>query len=311
MGKTNYDKIKNRFQQRQKAQGDIDDRWWKPTEGRHRFRILPPPDSFDAWYMEYGVHYGLTTAEGNFETITCPRLTVKKPCPICEFTRGLWRTGFDKDKDLARKIGGKERAVSNVLVYPPSTQQKAEVKLWGYGTRGGTSVMEQLEEHCMGQDGTVVPIDDPIRGMNMKLNVTMKATEKGTFPNYMVTPELPPGPLADKNVLTNLHDFVKIIHEKVKSYDEIRTILLGTNPEADGGHVATTSTTPAEETVEPSEQAPASSVTVGADEEVIEPINEPEVKHGKTSEGSGEARPSQSDLIQRAKAQLAKRSAAK
>lgn len=297
-GKTDYGKLREKYLARQASSVD-DTKWFKPEAGRYRIRILPPPENHNLWYLDYGVHYGFSNSEGNFEAITCPKLTLKKPCPICEFTKELWKKNTEADIAIARKFGGKKRYISNVVIMNTSI---SEVRMWAYGPQ----VLTQLEEHCVTSKGDVVPIDDPQNGMNMKLIVTQKNTPEGNFPNYQVTPEYPPMPLEDKSVLGKLHDIVTIIQSRVKSRDEIRAILevgtVGAESE-EPAPPAHTAKTAAEE--EPAKSASAAASATGSDdeEEIIE-----ETPHASAPEsGKAPARPSQEELVRRAREALAKR----
>lgn len=253
-GKTDYDKLREKFLARQRAQID-DQSWFKPETGRYRVRILPPTENHDLWYLDYGVHYGLTNVEGDFETVTCPRLTQKQPCPICNFTKGLWRKNTDADQALARKFGAKKRYVSNVIVLSSSA---SEVKMWAYGPQ----VLNQLEEHCISQDGSVIPIDDPQKGTNMKVTVTQQSTPDGVFPNYIVSPESVQSVLPDMSVLGKRHDIVGIIHGRVRPLDELRSLLENSggepNPPISKPEMASQETQSAgpEEVIEETEDAP-------------------------------------------------------
>lgn len=297
-GKTDYTKLREKYLSRQASSVD-DTKWFKPEVGRYRIRILPPPENHNLWYLDYGVHYGFSNAEGNFETITCPKLTLKKPCPICEFTKGLWKKNTEADIVIARKFGAKKRFISNVVIMNNSM---TEVRMWAYGPM----VLGQLEEHCVTAKGDVVPIDDPQNGVNMKLIVTQKNTPEGNFPNYQVAPEYPPMPLEDKSVLGKLHDIVTIIQSRVKSHDEIRAILeVGTiGGESDEPAApAHTAKTAVEE--EPAKQSVSADKVTGSDddEEIIE-----ETSHASAPEsGKAPARPSQEELVRRAREALAKR----
>lgn len=225
-GKTDYKKLRERFLARQRR-AERDERWWnpdKPPPGdpaiEYSIRILPPYDGYDSWYVEYGVHYGLNVDDDVPGSITCPRLTLGKRCPICEMTRGLWR-GSDEDKALAGRIGAKRRYASNILVL---SKDPNEVKIWAYGHK----VWMPLNALCVGKDGSFTPIDDPQRGFNFNLTVTTQATPDGNFPSYMILPEsMTPCPIPNMSVLDRLHRIDEVIREKVKSYDEIRAILMG------------------------------------------------------------------------------------
>ncbi len=289
MGKTNYDKFKSKFMERQRSEGD--DRFWKPEcPGRHRVRILPPPDSYDMWYMEYGVHYGITREDGEFETVTCPRITMKQRCYICELAKPMWKD----DEPTARKLWVKRRYVTNVLVLSKS---ESEVKLWAFGPM----IMKQLESHCVTEDGSVIPIDDASKGINFKLIATQTQTPDGVMPQYMISPEATPCAIKDMSALKRTHDFVELIQGRVKSYDEIRALMMGADsrPAQEPAHAAKK-----EQAAEETEIVESDADAGGSgDQEVIEK---------ETPDAATEApRTSNEDLVRKAREALQKRAAAK
>lgn len=304
-GKTDYAKLHKRFVDQQRRQAEMDDdRWLKlqtPQVGSaavtYRMRFMPPPDGFDSWYMEYGVHYQIKNEAGQFTTITCPLKTQKKPCPICEFTKGLWKSGAEDDKTLARKIGAKTRYVSNVV----NLAHPSEVKLWSYGTK----VWTPLNELCVGDSGEFVPIDDPQKGFNIKIVVKTESTPEGNFPNYTVLPEMKPCAVPDKTVLDKIHPMHEIITQRIKSYDEIRSLLFGADDTAAASPASSqgSAAAPAEESSEPA--------VADSEETTTEETTEKETTHAAASEEAQQQakRPTPDELVRRAKAQLAKRAA--
>lgn len=304
-GKSNYEKLKAKFAQKKQAQADMDDdRWWKPTvpssasqQVTHRLRFLPPPDGHDSWYVEYGVHYRIKNDAGDLISITCPKKTLGKPCPICEFVKGLWKTGDEKDKAMASAIGCKTRYCSNVIVLG---ENPSDVKIWAYGAK----VWTPLNELCVGDSGEVIPFDDPQVGFNIKITIGLRQTPDGDFPDYTVMPEMKPCAIPDKNVLSKLAPIHELITKRIKSYDEIRSILSGTA--TDETEKADTKK-PVEETVE---ETPAQ--TVEEEQSVVteEPPKKEPVHAESTKEAAAPAgtRPTREDLIRRA-TEAAKRKA--
>lgn len=327
-GQSNYQKLHKRFVDHQKRQAELEDdgRWLKlpaPQVGTpaitYRIRILPPPDGFDSWYLEYGVHYQIKNESGQFMTITCPLKTVQKPCPVCEFTKGLWKSGSEEDKALARKIGVKTRYASNVVLL----NNPSEAKLWSYGAK----VWGPLNELCVGDSGEFVPIDDSDKGFNIKVVIVTQKTDEGNFPNYTIMPEMKSCPVPDKSVLTKIHPMHELILGRVKSYDEIRSLLFGsegaeaapattaTSNEISEPAVADTEDT-VTETVTPTASpaknvAPAAKASIAGTTPAPAPVKE--TANAPSVEVSAQASvpASQDELVKRAKAQLAKRAAAK
>lgn len=292
-GKTDYSKLRKKFQDRQ-MRGDLDDRWWRPDKdpGTHKVRILPPPDGFDSWCMEFGTHYNIGSDDAGFQKIICPRLTISQRCPICEFTRKLWR-GTDADKTIAKTIGARRRYASNVLIL--SSKTPTDVRLWDYGDK----VWRPLNEMSVGSDGDVTPIDDPVSGVNIKVTVQINRTEDRNFPEYSVTPwEIKTSALPDKSVLGKLHNFVEIIQTQIKPFDEIRSILLG--PGAPPASAPPPPTPPKTEEME--ETVPETATAEG--EEIVEAVEDE--SNVQAAESAKAPRATQEELVRRARAILKK-----
>ena len=259
--KTNYDKVRAAYLKNQRKQQSKDARVWTPDgPGRYPIRILPPWPGGDVWYYEYGCHYRVRKEdEGGGAPVTCPRLTVKKKCPICEFVRGLYQNGEDADRATARDIRGVKRFRSNIVL----TDKPGEARIYPYGQK----VWEQLSELCVGEDGGIVPIDDPEAGYNLTLVVTQVKTEDGrTFPQYLVKPSMKPTALADVSVLKSLHDLPSSI-DAVESYDATKAILMGTSETNGQEPAAASEAAPGEEPTE--EVVSDTEATDGSPQDVI------------------------------------------
>lgn len=225
--RSDYNAMLQNFKKRRDQHG-LGDGWWKPGEGKHRLRMLPPPANQEAakfkqkaFFVEFGVHYEL--GEEGSEPITCPKATLGKPCPVCEFVRTLWKTGTEADKGLARKIGVRHRAASNIILL----NEPSKVWIWSYPK----TTRDQIEEILFANEDTPAMIDDPDAGYNMTLIVTSRQTPEGVFPQQQITPELKPCAVPDKSVLNKLTNIADLIGARVKSYDEIRSVLLGSATE--------------------------------------------------------------------------------
>lgn len=248
--KTDYDKLRARYLRRKSGE---DQAWFRPEIGqKYRFRILPPFAGRDAWYVEYGVHYNIGDDEER-STVTCARLTLKKPCPVCEFNRALWKSGQDADKATASNLKASRRFASNVLIL--SSQTPNEPRIWAYPA----TVWDQLTEVAVGNERGIVQIEDPDHGHNFNLNVQKRQTGEKVFPNYIVSPEMQPSVIADKSALSKLVDVHALIWGNVRPYDEVRSQLLGET---------------VSENVSPAVAPPVDNVVVAPTEEVQEEVVE-------------------------------------
>jgi len=219
-GATNLDKIRQRFLQRQKEQ-EGEKGWWTPDkDGSYKIRILPPVAGSEMWFKEYGVHYMPETETRERTAITCPKLTMNQPCPICGYVSGLWRTRKDEDIAIAKQIGVKKRACCNVVV----AGKDNEVMVYPFGVQ----VLDQLLQQQVGDDESG-PCDftDPKVGFNITINLTTEMTASGNFPKYTVIVSRESRPLKDMTVLDKLNDLNRLIDGKVQSALEIKKAVFG------------------------------------------------------------------------------------
>ncbi len=222
-GKTDHEAIRARLQARQNRK-EGDKRFWKPEipNGKEtvkaKIRILPPTAGQTMWFVEHGMHYRIGE---DIMPQVCPKITFKKACPICEFTKKLWQ-GTEEDKNLARRIGGKRRFASNIV----TAEDPKTVRIFTYGVM----IWEQLCEFSVGDDG-MVPLDDPKKGHDITISVKTERTGNNVFPKYHVIPSLKATALTDESVLENMHDLTEAVVGDVKSYDELKSILLGSDTE--------------------------------------------------------------------------------
>jgi len=292
-GRSDYGSMRDNWRRRRESDG-----WWKASEGKHRLRILPPPANQDqakfkqkGFFVEYGVHYDI--GEEGTDPITCAKATLNRSCPVCEFVKGLWRSGQEDSHKLARRIGVKQRAVSNIILI----SEPSKVWIWSYPK----TTREQIEDICFANDENPAMIDDPDSGNNLILTVTTRVTQEGNFPVQSITPELRPSALPDKGVLSRLVNLAEVVGSRVKSYDEIRSVLHGS--------AAATEVTAPKAAWHSTQLAPWPEPTskedlikASAENEVIEEMPAP--PSAPSPEGS---RSSSADVIARAKAALARR----
>lgn len=94
---------------------------FKPKAGVMLIDILPfvagkgNPEAEEGclhWERTYESHRGIGA---NGDTHVCPRVTLKEPCPVCEFRARKMREGDDTNEDLIRDLSPKKRQLFNVI----------------------------------------------------------------------------------------------------------------------------------------------------------------------------------------------------
>lgn len=93
---------------------------FKPKAGTYLLDILPyAAGKGNPWADEGALHWERTyyihrDVGANGEWKVCPRMTSKKPCPICDARAKLMKKG-DADEDLIKSLAPKQRQLFNVI----------------------------------------------------------------------------------------------------------------------------------------------------------------------------------------------------
>lgn len=160
-----------------------DNRFWKMKvdkagNGQAVIRFLPAPDGEDLPYVKYFSHF-VQGPSGLYYSENCPT-TISKDCPVCEANRELWNSGFDTDKDKARKNKRKINYVSNILVLrdPNNPENEGKHFLFSYGVKIYDMLMNQMNPEFDDEE-PVIPFDF-WEGANFKL----RAKNVGGYRNY-------------------------------------------------------------------------------------------------------------------------------
>jgi len=64
------------------------------------------------WERTYYVHRGIGA---NSDSVLCPRMTSKEPCPICEHRMKLMKEGDEENEELIKDLAPKQRQLFNVI----------------------------------------------------------------------------------------------------------------------------------------------------------------------------------------------------
>jgi hypothetical protein len=96
-------------------------RLFKPKAGTTLIDIIPytagsgnpfAEEGVFHWERTYYAHRGIGA---NSDTYVCPRLTSKKPCPICEYRQTLMKAGGADNEALVKDIAPKQRQLFNLI----------------------------------------------------------------------------------------------------------------------------------------------------------------------------------------------------
>ena len=159
-----------------------DDRFWRPeldksSNGYAVIRFLPAPGEEDLpWVKTYAHGF---QGKGGWFIENCPT-TVGGKCPVCETNNGLWNSGLESDKDIARSRKRKMQYTSNILVLSDSKNPENEGKnfLFKYGKKIFDKIQESMSPEF--DDEEAINPFDFWKGADFKLKVRKVAG----FVNY-------------------------------------------------------------------------------------------------------------------------------
>jgi hypothetical protein len=159
-----------------------DDRVWKldcdkSGNGYAVIRFLPAPDGEDLPFVKVYSH--AFQGPGGWLIDNC-LTTLNQKCPVCEHNSGLWNSGMDSNKEVARKQKRKLTYMSNIYVVkdPTNPENEGKVFLFKYGKK----IFDKLTEAMQPEFEDETPIDpfDFWKGANFKL----KAKNVAGYRNY-------------------------------------------------------------------------------------------------------------------------------
>jgi len=155
------------------TEGGADERLWKPEldasgNGYAVLRFLPAPDGEALpWAKVYSHAF---QGPGGWLIDNCLTTNGDK-CPVCAHNNGLWNSGVESDKDIARKQKRKLSYYSNVYVVkdPKHPEKEGKVFLYKYGKKIHDKILAAMQPEF--QDETPVNVFDFWEGANFKLKI--------------------------------------------------------------------------------------------------------------------------------------------
>lgn len=177
---TGFDVAK--VQKRIDAMGGL---FWKPTDGDHTLRVLPPLKCMEGdFVLSQVVHYGLEDREGKMRCFACPR-EEEGECCVCEFSAELLMSDQKRDKRLGNDLASRIQNLCLILVRPQKT-----VRIWNmpsgiYTKLGKASVNARVGDFTDPLNGRdimlqVIPVPGPFkRKYDMQLLDRCKIGVKG------------------------------------------------------------------------------------------------------------------------------------
>jgi hypothetical protein len=170
---TNFEFLQKELEKSSTEGGGADERLWKPEldasgNGYAVIRFLPAPEGETVpWAKVYSHAF---QGPGGWFIENC--LTTKgDKCPVCVHNNGLWNSGHESDKEVARKQKRKLSYYSNIYVVKDSKHPEAEGKvfLYRYGKKIFDKIMAAMQPEF--QDETPMNPFDMWEGSNFKLKI--------------------------------------------------------------------------------------------------------------------------------------------
>lgn len=206
--------------------GNDDDRLWKPTvdkagNGYAVIRFLPASEGDDLPWAKVW-HHGFQ-GPGGWLIDNCPTSLGQK-CPVCEVNTGLWNSGIESDKEVARKQKRKLSYYSNIYVVsdPGNPDNNGRVFLYKYGKKIFDKIQAAMKPEF--EDESPINAFDLWEGANFKL----KIVKKDGYWNYDKSEFTEPSVLGDmtdselEQVWRSQYSLKDFIDPKnFKSYDEL------------------------------------------------------------------------------------------
>ena len=209
--------------------GSSDERFWsltvdKSQNGYAVIRFLPAPDGEDLPFVKLYSHAFQGTGGWLIDSCTT---TLNQKCPVCEHNSGLWNSGIDSNKEIARKQKRKLTYISNIYVVkdPANPENEGGVFLYKFGKKIFDKLTAAMQPEF--EDEESIDPFDFWKGANFKL----KAKNVAGYRNYDSSEFAVPGPLLDdddalealwkkQNSLAEL-----VAPSQFKSYEELKTRL--------------------------------------------------------------------------------------
>ena len=155
------------------TEGGADERLWKPEldasgNGYAVLRFLPAPEGESLpWAKVYSHAF---QGPGGWLIDNC-LTTQGDKCPVCAHNNGLWNSGVESDKEIARKQKRKLSYYSNVYVVkdPKHPENEGKVFLYKFGKKIHDKILAAMQPEF--QDETPVNVFDFWEGANFKLKI--------------------------------------------------------------------------------------------------------------------------------------------
>jgi len=190
-------------------------KFWKPSEGESKVRILPYKFNTENPFVELKFYY-YRQANGTTKTFLSPS-TSGNPDPVLEFCEKLRATGTKENWVLSKSYEPKLRTYVPVIV---RGKEEEGVKFWGFGKQVYESILEKMSNPDIGD------ITDLENGNDLIIKFTKVPSSGKKFPETKVDVRIKKTPAVDPSnddLMQKISDQVDIMTLFTEpSYDELK-----------------------------------------------------------------------------------------
>jgi hypothetical protein len=190
-------------------------KFWKPTDGEQRVRILPYKFNRENPFMELKFYY-YRQANGTTKTFLSPSVN-GNPDPVLEFCEKLRATGTKENWVLSKSYEPKLRTYVPVIV---RGKEDEGVKFWGFGKQVYEAILEKMSNPDIGD------ITDLEAGNDLIIKFTKTPPSGKKFPETKVDVRIKKTPAVDPAndaLLEKIQDQVDIMTLFTEpTYDELK-----------------------------------------------------------------------------------------
>lgn len=210
----NIDFIKQKLDNLQ-GKNKQSNKFWKPTEGESKIRILPYKFNRENPFIELKFYY-YRQANGTTKTFLSPSVN-GNPDPVLEFCEKMRSTNTKENWILSKSYEPKLRTYVPVIV---RGKEEEGVKFWGFGKQVYEAILEKMSNPDIGD------ITDLENGNDLIIKFTKTPSSGKKFPETKVDVRIKKTPAVDPSnddLMQKIADQVDIMTLFTEpSYEELK-----------------------------------------------------------------------------------------
>jgi len=145
----------------------------KLNPGKNVLRVLPPAEGQQSPFATTYQHF--VKNEAGMVSVNCPRMMLKKPCPLCNFANTMRNRGSASDRDTGFQYLPKRRIYASVI---DRRSPEAGPKVFAFGKMIHEALLSLRKDEDWGD------FSHPIDGFD----ITIEKSGEGLNTDYRVNP---------------------------------------------------------------------------------------------------------------------------